>query len=131
MTADIPDLESTDGYRRFIRAALRYADSVGVCYTSDFSAFKESEWQDELGESVIGHGYDEYGGLELLLKTDYAVYNWLMSKKSVFDFGDFGDDEFLWDLCLYRENREIFGSVTHEREYYISDELCAYIKESK
>ena len=137
MINELPDLENTENYRKFIRFALKYADNAGFSYTSDLSAFRESEWWEELGESVIGHEYDERGILMLRMRIDHAVYHWLKSKRDIFDFEPSGEDdtEFLWDLCLYKDGREIFSSVTHENQMYISDELCdsykKHIKENK
>ena len=138
MIDELPDLENTANYRKFIRFALNRADSIGVSYTSDLSAFRESKWWEELGESVIWHEYDERGILMLRMGIDHPVYSWLKSKRNIFDFGGLGDTdntEFLWDLCLYKDGREIFSSVTHERQLYISAELCdpykKHIKENK
>lgn len=127
------DLENTDSYRKFMRIALKYADCIGVSYTSDFSAFKESKWWEPLGKSVIRYEYDERGTLMLHLRIDHFTYDWLKGKKNIFDFGDLRDDEeFLWDMCLYKDGREIFSSVTHEKDLYISDELRKeYTKENK
>lgn len=123
MIPELPDLENTSSYRKFIRAALSCADSMGASYTSDLSAFKETEWWEILEESVISHEYDDRGTLMLRFGIDHAVYGRLKSKRNIFDFGDLTGDEFLWDICLYKDGREIFSSVTHERELYISDEL--------
>lgn len=132
MTRDMFGLENTDEYRKFLRFALKRADSVGASYTSDFSAFKESKYWENLGESVISGEYDERGVLTLRLKIDHAVYDWLREKKNLFDFGDPFNEDILWDLCLYKDGREIFSSITHEGEAYISDELLGeYTKENK
>lgn len=109
------DLENADNYRKFMRTALKYADGIGVSYTSDLSAFKESRWWELLGGSVTGHEYDEQGTLMLRLKVDHATCDWLKSKKSIFDFWETEDDQMLWDLCLYKDGRVIFSSITHER----------------
>lgn len=126
------DLENTGGYRKFIRVALKCSDSIGISYTSDFSAFKESKWWQLLGGSVTRHKYDEDGSLILYLKIDYVTCEWLKAKRSIFDFWDSEDDQQLWDLCLYREDMEILASITHEKDLWISDELrqsvCANLK---
>lgn len=38
------DLSDPEEYRKFIRFALKYADCLGLFYTGDLSAFKESKW---------------------------------------------------------------------------------------
>ena len=117
------DLENAAGYRRFICFALRYADCIGISYTSDFSAFKESRWWEFLGGSVIKYEYDESGKLNLFLKIDHITVEWLKGKKDIFDFWQTDDEEFLWDLCLYKDGREFFTSITHEKLSYISEEM--------
>lgn len=86
MMRDIFGLENTDEYRKFLRFVLKYADCAEVSYTSDFSAFKESEYWEKFGESVISREYDERGTLTLHLKMDRAVYDWLREKKEHFRF---------------------------------------------
>lgn len=126
-------LENSVDYRKFIRTALKYADSIGVSYTSDYSAFKESKWWEILGESVIRCEYDDSGTLTVYLKIDHFTYDWLRAKKDVFDFWDWDiDDNILWDLCLYKDGEAIVTTVTHEQLQYISQEFYnKYIEENK
>lgn len=120
-------------YRRFIRFALKYADCLGLSYTGDLSAFKESKWWEMFAESFIRHEYDEDGDLTVYLKIDHVAVEWLKSKRDIFDFWDTDADEnFLWDLCLYKDGEEIFTTVTHERLQYISQKLNnEYLRKSK
>lgn len=123
-------LDDPENYRKFIREALKYADCIGLSYSSDYSAFLESDCYNILSESVIRHEYSDRGELVLYFKIDYTVVNWLKDKKNIYGFRqpDY-DDEYLWDLCLYRDGRMIFWSITHEYQTEISDELYEKIKE--
>ena len=116
-------LQNEVNHRRFIRYALKYADCIGVSYTSDYSAFEESGWYELWGESIIAHEYDERGVLILFLKIDHSTVNWIKSKTNIFDFMQSEDGEFLWDLCLYKDESEVFSTVTHEKMAYISEEM--------
>lgn len=116
-------LENPEDYRRFIRGALKYADCIEVSYTSDYLAYLDSEWSKLFSDSLIRYEYDDHGNLFLYLKIDHTTVDWLKSKKDILDFRQSDDGEFLWDLSLYKDGREIFASVTHERETYISREL--------
>lgn len=127
-----PDLSSSEKYRKFLRFALKYADCVGLSYTGDLSAFKESKWWETFSDSFIRHEYDEYGNLTVYLKIDHVTVEWLKSKRDIFDFGDNNDESFLWDLCFYKDGEEIFTTITHERLQYISQEFYnEYIRKSK
>ena len=106
-----------------MRFALKYADRIGVYYTSDFSAFKESRWYELLSESIIGHEYSERGVLCLFLKIDHVTVGWLKEKKDIFDFMQTDDGDYLWDICFYKDGSEVFSTVTHERLSYISEEM--------
>lgn len=123
-------LENPEKYRIFVREALKYADCIGLSYTSDYSAFLESAWSGLFSESIIRHEYNDHGVLYLYLKIDHATVNWLKDKKDIYDFRqpDY-DDEYLWDLCIYKDGRMIFWSITHEYQTEISDELYEKIKE--
>lgn len=57
------ELEDARSYRKFILAALKYADCIGLSYACDLSAFKESKWWEMLAGSFIRHEYDERGNL--------------------------------------------------------------------
>lgn len=66
----------------------------------------------------------------MYFKIDHAVVNWLKDKKNIYSFRQPDhDDEYLWDLCLYKDSRVIFWSITHEYQAEISDELWENIKE--
>lgn len=106
-----------------MRCALKYADRIGVYYTSDFSAFKGSRWYELLGESVIGHEYSERGVLCLFLKIDHVTVGWLKGKKGIFDFMQTDDGDYLWDICFFKDGSEVFSSTTHEELAYISEEM--------
>ena len=117
------DLQDPENYRRFMRFALKYADRIGLSYTSDLSAFKETRWYELLGESIIGHEYSGRGVLCLFLKIDHITVGWLKGKKDIFDFCRAEDGDYLWDLCLYKDGSEVFSSTTHEKLAYISEEM--------
>lgn len=125
------DLQNPKNYRKFIRFALKYADCIGVSYTSDFSAFKESRWWELFGGSVVKYEYDERGILNLFLKIDHITVEWLKGKKDIFDFWQTEDEDYLWDLCLYKDKSVFFTSITHEKLSYISEELWAKYKEGE
>lgn len=124
------DLEKPENYRKFIREALKYADCIGLSYSSDYSAFLGSDCYNILSESIIRHEYSDRGELVLYFKIDHTVIDWLRSKKDIYDFlPSLDDDEYLWDLCLYKDGRMIFWSITREYQTGISDELWENIKE--
>ncbi|MDE6726942.1 MAG: hypothetical protein K2J80_03255 [Oscillospiraceae bacterium] len=123
------ELQDFRGYRKVMLAALKYTDRIGLSYTCDMSAFKESKWWEMFAGSFIRHEYDERGNLTVYFKVDHVTVEWLRSKRSIFDFWDRGDDDdLLWDLCLYREDREILSSITHEMMLEISEELREFVK---
>lgn len=122
-------LENPEKFRIFVREALKYADCIGLSYSSDYSAFLESDKYKNLIGSVIRYEYSDRGELVLYFKIDHTMIEWLRSKKNIFDFRDINDDEYLWDLCLYKDGKIIFGSITHEYQAEISYELWKNIKE--
>lgn len=83
-------------------------------------------------DSFIRHEYDEQGNLTVYLKVDHVTVEWLKSKRDIFDFWDNDGDNFLWDLCLYKDGEEIFTTITHEGLQYTSQEFYnEYIRKSK
>lgn len=113
-----PVSENAQNQRDFLRRALKSADCIGLTYTSNISAFKESKWREVPGGSLIRYEYDEDGTLMLYFRVDHITVEWLKEKSGVFDFLDSDNGEFLWDLCLYKDGKEVFSSVTHERRCY-------------
>lgn len=110
-------------YRSFIGWALNYADMISLSYSSDYSAFCESEKRSFLKESVIRYEYDDRGVLLLYLKIDHITNGLLKAKRSLCDRSWTEDGDFLEDLCLFRNGETVLDTISHERQIYISTEM--------
>ncbi len=118
------DLSTPEKYRKFLKLALNRADCIALSYTSDLSAFKESEWWEMFEKSFLKSEYDSEGNLTVYLKTDHSTVEWLKSKHDIFDFLDEDKDgQYLWDLCFIKNGAEFFATVSHERQQYIDEKF--------
>lgn len=117
------DFKTVREYRNFIGLALNYADMIGLSYSSDYSAFEESEKQSFLKDSVIRYEYDDRGVLLLYLKIDHITNGLLKAKRNLCDWHWTEDDDFLEDLRLFRSGETVLDTISHEGQIDISTEM--------
>lgn len=126
---DMPGIDNQDGYSKFLRFALKYADSFCLSvYTNDkmndLEDFKWSKWG-YLSESIIDYEYttespvtDGPEVMQLYFKIDHMTKEFLKKKKHIYDFRDCIQEKnyynWLWDLCFIKEGKIFFVSCTHE-----------------
>lgn len=117
------DFRTVQEYKSFIGWALNYADMIGLSYSSDYSAFEESEKQSFLKDSVIRYEYDDRGVLLLYLKIDHITNGLLKAKRNLCDWHWTEDDDFLEDLRLFRSGETVLDTISHEGQIDISAEM--------
>lgn len=124
----INEFNKTDDYREFIRWALKYADEIELSYSSDYSAFRESELWNEFKDSIAEYGYDDSGTLHLRFRIDHVINEFLKSKKCLCDY-PWSELGFLEDLSFIRNGETVLDTVSHENRVYISPEMLEKYKE--
>ncbi len=123
------DLSTPEKYWRFLKFALNCADCIALTYTSNLSEFKESGWWEMFEDCFLKSEYDGDGRLTVYIKINHNIFEWLKSKRGIFDFLDRDEDgQYLWDLCFIKDGEEFFATVSHERQQYIDEKFYEEIK---
>lgn len=126
----IDEVENEHGYQKFIKFALKYADSFCLSIyineeLNDLEDFHKTKWG-YLYDSILDYEFTCESpvtiGPEVMIiyfKIDHITTKFLKDKKTIYDFIDCLQNEdnynWLWDLAFLKENKIFFISCTHEQ----------------